>query len=63
MNALSPSPSLLCKLASVVVHADEMNSAKGHQFDRIALESALHDPEVTEWIQEMVKMAMAPVKR
>jgi hypothetical protein len=60
---LAPSPSLLCKLASVVVHADEMLSPGGHEFDRHALVSALGDGEVKAWIAEMTKMGMAPVKR
>jgi hypothetical protein len=44
---------LLCKLGSIVVHADEMLSAKGHHFDRVALEALLHDPEVAAWLKEM----------
>lgn len=63
MDALKPSPGLLCKLASVIVHADEMTSPHGHEFDKVAFNSALNDPEVKEWIDTMTKMAMAPVKR
>jgi hypothetical protein len=63
MNPLKPSPSLLCKVASVVVHAEEMLSPSGHDYDKQALISALQDPELKNWIQEMTKMGMAPVKR
>lgn len=63
MNPLTPTPSLLSKLGSIVVHADEMMSCDGHAFDRVALTSALHDPEVTEWLASMGKLAMVPVKR
>lgn len=62
-NPLTPSASLLCKLASVAVHADEMLSAKGHALDKVALQSAIDDQEVRDWIKAMTAMAMAPVKR
>ena len=60
---LSPKPSLLCKLASIAVHADEMLSDDGHSFDRAALQSALADPEVTDWLKQMTAAALAPRKR
>jgi hypothetical protein len=60
---LNPSPALLCKLASIAVHADEASSADGHEFDRIALQSALGDQEVQNWIAQMTAAGMAPVKR
>ena len=60
---LNPTPSLLCKLASIAVHADEYLSLDGHQFDRDALQSGLSDPEVVEWIAAMSAAAMAPRKR
>ena len=63
MNPLNPSPSLLSKLGSIAVHAEEMLSSKGHEFDMSALESGLNDPEVREWLSAMNKMAMIPVKR
>jgi len=62
-DPLKPSPALLCKLASVAVHSDEMLSPTGHHLDKTALQSALTDPEVTAWIAAMVKLGMAPVKR
>lgn len=60
---LTPSASLLCKLASIAVHADEYLSVDGHQFDRDALSALLIDTEVTEWIEQMSNAAMAPRKR
>ena len=62
-DPLKPSPALLCKLASVAVHADEMISPTGHDFDRHALLSASGDAEVKEWLKQMTAMGMAPVKR
>lgn len=63
MNALTPSPALLCKLGSIIVHADEMTSPDGHEFDRAAFSALLADPEVREWIEHMETLAMVPVKR
>lgn len=60
---LSPSPALLCMLASIAVHAEEMLSSDGHPLDRTALESSLNDAGVREWIASMTAMGMAPVKR
>lgn len=62
-DILHPKPSLLCKLASIAVHADELMSKDGHAFDRVALEQAIADPEVVEWIEAMTKQGMAPKKR
>lgn len=62
-NPLNPSPALLCKLASVAVHADEYHSADGHELDLVALRSALADAEVKAWIEAMTSLAMAPRKR
>jgi hypothetical protein len=62
-HMLSPNASLLCKLGSIAVHADEMMSKDGHHFDRIALNQLLADPEVVEWLKEMDAHAMLPKKR
>lgn len=63
MDPLKPTPALLCKLGSVLVHAEEMLGPGGHQFDKAALETAAYDPEVKEWREAMDKMAMLPKKR
>ena len=54
-------PTLAAKIASVVVHADEMLSADGHPFDKTALEQALQDPDVVRWISDLGPLA--PRKR
>lgn len=62
-DPLRPSAGVLCKIGSVVVHADEMLSAKGHAFDAEALKSLLRDPELVEWLKAMDKLALIPKKR
>ena len=62
-NPLKPTCSVLCKLGSIAVHVQEMVSAKGHHFDKVALESLLTDQEVTGWLYDMDKLAMLPKKR
>lgn len=62
-DALTPSPSLLCKLGSIMMHAAEMMAPHGHTFDRMALEQLLNDPEVREWQKQMDAMAMLPKMR
>ena len=60
---LKPTCSVLCKLGSIAVHVQEMLSAKGHHFDKLALESLMMDKEVTDWLYDMDKLAMLPKKR
>lgn len=62
-DPLKPSPSLLCKLGSIAVHADEITSPHGHPFDKHALNTLFEDVEVMEWLGQMREMAMLPVKR
>lgn len=62
-ECLTPSVGLLCKLGSIAQHVDEMLSAKGHAFDRHALETVLRDPEVIAWLKEMDKLALIPRRR
>lgn len=63
MPFASPPMSLLCKLGSIAVHADELTSPHGHQFDRDAIRSLLDDPEVASWLAEMDGAALLPKKR
>lgn len=58
-----PTLSLLIKLGSIAVHAEEYLSPNGHPFDKIALDNLLKDYEVKRWIEQMNAMAMLPVKR
>jgi hypothetical protein len=62
-DPLAPSATLLIKLGSAVVHADEYLSDKGHDFDRQTFHALLNDPEVKEWLEAMNKQALLPVKR
>lgn len=62
-DLFKPDAALLVKLGSIAVHADEMLSPDGHDFDRIALQGLIADPQVKEWLTGMDKLAMLPVKR
>lgn len=62
-SPLKPDLALLVKLGSIAVHTEELLSPGGHSFDRDALNTLLSDSAVKEWIAEMTKMAMLPVKR
>lgn len=62
-DPFKPSKSLLVKLGSIAVHTDEMMSARGHAFDRNALDTVLHDLEVAEWLDDMSALGLLPVKR
>lgn len=60
---MNPSPALLVKLGSIIVHFDEFTSLGGHEYDLHAARQLLADPEVAEWIAAMTKAAMLPQKR
>lgn len=62
-DVLKPSPQLLIKLGSIIVHQQELNSPDGHYMDKSALDSLLEDEQVKEWMAGMDKMAFLPVKR
>jgi hypothetical protein len=49
---LEPSASLLVKLGSIAVHAEEILSPNRHQFDLSALQTLLDDAEVKEWLKK-----------
>jgi hypothetical protein len=61
-DPLKPSPTLLCKLGSILVHAEELTSPSGHIFDHEALKSAW-DEEVNQWMEQMGKSGFLPVRR
>ena len=56
-----PLPRLMIFLGSIAVHAEELLSPKGHEYDRIVLETLLKDPEVVKWIKDHA--VYLPVKR
>ena len=62
-DPLRPLPTLLCKLGSIVVHAEEFLSPRGHPVDKAALDDLLKDPEVRAWLDDMGREALVPVKR
>lgn len=68
MSAIALNLSLLVKLGSIAVHADELttmspNAVRGHEFDKQVIRQLLADPEVSEWLAAMAKDALLPVKR
>lgn len=62
---VNPSPSLLCKLGSIAVHADEATEPGGHvhHFDVGAIRALLSDAEVGPWLAAMDRLALLPKKR
>ena len=52
-DPLKPPLTLLCKVASIVVHAEELISPKGHIFDHEAFKTAFQDKEVQDWLKAM----------
>lgn len=60
---LNPGVTLLVKLGSIAVHVEELLSPAGHNFDKVALEQLLADPEFVEWRRQMDSLAMLPVLR
>lgn len=51
MTFEKPSLSVLIKVASIVVHADEFLSDGGHTFDIEAMKPLLRDEEVQAWLK------------
>lgn len=60
-ETLQPKPTLLCKLGSIAVHADEFFGPGGYGVDAVALQALLRDHEVQRWIRSMG--LMLPKKR
>lgn len=55
--------SLLVKLGSIAVHAEEMMSDRGHHFDMEVLRALLADPDVVAWRADMDAESLLPVMR
>jgi hypothetical protein len=67
-DPMKPSVTLLVKLGSIAVHADELtdntqNAVRGHMEDAATIKNLLSDPEVFAWMHKMRMMAFLPVKR
>lgn len=62
-DPFKPSTTLLVKLGSIAVHAEELLSPKAHEFDLHALRTLLASEDVQAWLKQMADMALVPVKR
>lgn len=62
-DPLKPTPQLLIKLGSIIVHFEELTSPGAHEVDKAAIDTLMEDEEVVEWMKSMDKMAFLPVKR
>jgi hypothetical protein len=63
LDPLKPSSTLLVKLGSMIVHAEELAAYGRHPVDWVALDTLRKDPEVVAWLAAMSKLALLPVKR
>ena len=63
IDELKPTPQLLIKLGSLIVHYEEWTSPFGHQLDKAAIDSIMGDEEVIQWIKQMNNNAFLPRKR
>lgn len=63
MDELKPTPQLLIKLGSIIVHYQELLSNDGHYMDKAALDSLLSDEDVTQWMKQMDNNAFLPKRR
>lgn len=55
--------SVLLKLASIAVHADELLSVDGREADKSAIRGLLADPELKAWLAKPDLKAYLPLKR
>ena len=62
-DPFKPSIGLLAKLGSIAQHVDEVSGENGHEFDWAAIRSLLIDREVVNWLDDMHKQGLLPVKR
>lgn len=62
-DILKPSPQLLIKLGSIIVHYEEYNSPDGHFLDKQTIEAMMEQEDVKEWFKGMKEMALLPLKR
>ncbi len=60
---LAPSVTLLVKIGSMIVHADEFTEPGGHEFDIHTFKTLMKDPEVAAWLAAGSASAMLPKKR
>ena len=58
-----PTVSLVAKVGSILAHIEEAESADGHAFDWIAVQSLMRDPEVRAWLKSLRKGGLLPKSR
>lgn len=59
---MHPGSVVQIKLASIVVHAQELLSVDGREADKTALLGLLYDPDVLRWLDKFDDVLL-PVKR
>ncbi len=62
-DPLQPAVTLLVKLGSIAVHADEPASPGGHAFGHTALQGLAQDAEAAAWLKQMDKLAFRLKRR
>lgn len=62
-DVLKPTPQLLIKLGSIIVHYEEWTSVKGHELDKITIDAIMKQEDVKEWFKGMNEMALLPLRR
>ncbi len=62
-DCLTPSSSILVKLASIVEYSDAVLEPGGRWMDRSMLDELITDPEVKDWLKQMDAMSLIPKKR
>jgi len=62
-DVLKPTPQLLIKLGSIIVHYEEWISGNGHELDKITIDAMMKQDDVKEWFKGMNEMALLPLKR
>lgn len=62
-DALKPSMALQAKIGSLLIHAEEMCSDDGHEYDRAAFLSGMRDDDVLVWLGALAELSLLPVKR
>ncbi len=63
MDVLKPTPQLLIKLGSLIVHYEEFVSPNGSVIDKQTIDAMMKQDDVKEWFTEMRKLALLPLKR
>lgn len=60
---MKASMTVLLKLASIAVHADELLSPDGREADKSAIRGLLADPELKAWLGDPELQVYLPLRR